>query len=89
MAILAQTGSFVPADEATIGVVDRLFSRIGAKDDLFRDRSTFMVEMIETAEILKHATPRSLVSALFFASMLGGMKWGLMSAIALLFFFCR
>lgn len=62
IAILAQTGSFVPADKATIGVIDRLFSRIGAKDDLFRDRSTFMVEMLETAEILKHATPRSLVS---------------------------
>jgi len=62
IAILAQTGSFVPADSATIGIIDRLFSRIGAKDDLFRDRSTFMVEMLETAEILKHATPRSLVS---------------------------
>jgi len=61
IAILAQTGSFVPAERATIGVIDRLFSRIGAKDDLFRDRSTFMVEMLETAEILKHATPRSLV----------------------------
>lgn len=70
IAILAQTGSFVPADKATIGVIDRLFSRIGAKDDLFRDRSTFMVEMIETAEILKHATPRSLVGALFFVSLL-------------------
>lgn len=65
IAILAQTGSFVPADKAKIGVIDRLFSRIGAKDDLFRDRSTFMVEMLETAEILKHATPRSLVSLLF------------------------
>jgi len=62
IAILAQTGSFVPADRATIGIIDRLFSRIGAKDDLFRDRSTFMVEMLETAGILKHATPRSLVS---------------------------
>ena len=65
IAILAQTGSFVPADRATIGVMDRLFSRIGAKDDLFRDRSTFMVEMLETAEILKHATPRSLVNLFF------------------------
>ena len=65
IAILAQTGSFVPADKATIGVIDRLFSRIGAKDDLFRDRSTFMVEMLETAEILKHATPRSLVGLFF------------------------
>lgn len=62
IAILAQVGSFVPADSAHIGVVDRLFSRIGAKDDLFRDRSTFMVEMIETADILRRATPKSLVS---------------------------
>lgn len=59
--ILAQTGSFVPADHATIGIVDRLFSRVGAKDDLFHDRSTFMVEMLETADILKRATPKSLV----------------------------
>jgi DNA mismatch repair ATPase MutS len=62
IAILAQSGSFVPADHAELGIVDRLFSRIGAKDDLFRDRSTFMVEMQETADILKKATPRSLVS---------------------------
>lgn len=61
IAILAQTGSFVPADHAVIGVVDKLFSRVGAKDDLFRDRSTFMVEMLETAEILRRATPMSLV----------------------------
>ncbi|KDQ63842.1 hypothetical protein JAAARDRAFT_393061 [Jaapia argillacea MUCL 33604] len=61
IAILAQTGSYVPADAATTGIVDRLFSRVGAKDDLFRDRSTFMVEMLETAEILRRATPRSLV----------------------------
>ncbi|KAI6045013.1 muts domain V-domain-containing protein [Pisolithus marmoratus] len=61
IAILAQTGSFVPAEHAVIGVVDRLFSRVGAKDDLFRDRSTFMVEMLETAEILQRATPKSLV----------------------------
>ena len=47
IAILAQSGSFVPADEATIGVVDKVFSRIGARDDLFRDRSTFMLEMVE------------------------------------------
>jgi DNA mismatch repair ATPase MutS len=60
-AILAQTGAFVPADSATIGLVDKVFSRVGAKDDLFRDRSTFMVEMLETAEILRRATPRSLV----------------------------
>ncbi|KZP32367.1 hypothetical protein FIBSPDRAFT_812686 [Athelia psychrophila] len=59
--ILAQTGSFVPADHAVLGMVDKLFSRVGAKDDLFRDRSTFMVEMLETAEILRRATPKSLV----------------------------
>ena len=61
IAILAQVGSFVPADFATIGIVDRLFSRVGAKDDLFHDRSTFMVEMLETAEILRRATAKSLV----------------------------
>lgn len=61
IAILAQAGSFVPADHAEIGIVDRVFSRIGARDDLFRDRSTFMLEMVETAAILRHATPRSLV----------------------------
>jgi DNA mismatch repair ATPase MutS len=60
--ILAQIGSFVPADTATIGVVDKLFCRVGAKDDLFRDRSTFMVEMLETSEILNRATPKSLVN---------------------------
>ncbi|KZV77021.1 hypothetical protein PENSPDRAFT_568815 [Peniophora sp. CONT] len=61
ISILAQVGSFVPADSATIGIVDKLYSRVGAKDDLFRDRSTFMVEMLETAEILRRATPNSLV----------------------------
>lgn len=64
--ILAQTGSFVPADHAVIGIVDKLFSRVGAKDDLFHDRSTFMVEMLETAEILRRATPNSLVSVRHF-----------------------
>src|SRR5471032_3240255 len=59
--ILAQTGSFVPAKSAHIGVVDRLFSRVGAADDLARGRSTFMVEMVETAAILNQAGPRSLV----------------------------
>jgi DNA mismatch repair protein MutS len=59
--ILAQMGSFVPAEFAHIGVVDRLFSRVGAADDLARGRSTFMVEMIETAAILNQATERSLV----------------------------
>ena len=61
IAILAQTGSFVPADSAHIGVVDRLFSRVGASDDLARGRSTFMVEMVETAAILNQAGERSLV----------------------------
>ena len=59
--ILAQMGSFVPAAEAHIGVVDRLFSRVGAADDLARGRSTFMVEMVETAAILNQATERSFV----------------------------
>ncbi|PWE56339.1 DNA mismatch repair protein MutS [Metarhizobium album] len=61
IAILAQMGSFVPAASAHIGVVDRLFSRVGASDDLARGRSTFMVEMVETAAILNQATERSLV----------------------------
>jgi DNA mismatch repair protein MutS len=59
--VLAQIGSFVPASSATIGVVDRLFSRVGAADDLARGRSTFMVEMVETAAILNQATPHSFV----------------------------
>jgi DNA mismatch repair protein MutS len=61
LAILAQMGSFVPAEQAHIGLVDRLFSRVGAADDLARGRSTFMVEMVETAAILNQATERSLV----------------------------
>ncbi len=61
IAVLAQMGSFVPATNAHIGVVDRLFSRVGAADDLARGRSTFMVEMVETAAILNQATDRSLV----------------------------
>jgi DNA mismatch repair protein MutS len=61
IAVLAQMGSFVPAKRATIGVLDRLFSRVGAADDLARGRSTFMVEMVETAAILNQAGPRSLV----------------------------
>ncbi|HWU62853.1 MAG TPA: DNA mismatch repair protein MutS [Ensifer sp.] len=61
IAIMAQMGSFVPAGSARIGVVDRLFSRVGASDDLARGRSTFMVEMVETAAILNQATERSLV----------------------------
>ncbi len=61
IAVLAQMGSFVPAESAEIGVVDRLFSRVGAADDLASGRSTFMVEMVETAAILNQAGPRSLV----------------------------
>jgi DNA mismatch repair protein MutS len=61
IAVLAQAGSFVPASRAKIGIVDRLFSRVGASDNLARGRSTFMVEMVETAAILAQATPRSLV----------------------------
>jgi DNA mismatch repair protein MutS len=61
IAILAQTGSFVPAEAAHIGIVDRLFSRVGAGDDLAAGRSTFMVEMVETAAILNQATAKSLV----------------------------
>jgi len=61
IAVLAQAGCFVPATHAEIGIVDRLFSRVGAADDLARGRSTFMVEMVETAAILNQASERSLV----------------------------
>jgi DNA mismatch repair protein MutS len=61
IAVLAQMGSFVPARRAAIGVIDRLFSRVGAADDLARGRSTFMVEMVETAAILNQAGERALV----------------------------
>ncbi|MEO0412190.1 MAG: DNA mismatch repair protein MutS [Pseudomonadota bacterium] len=61
IALLAQTGSYVPARRAHIGIVDQLFSRVGASDDLARGRSTFMVEMVETAAILNQAGPRSFV----------------------------
>ncbi|MDQ3483595.1 MAG: DNA mismatch repair protein MutS [Pseudomonadota bacterium] len=61
IAVLAQSGSFVPAARAKVGLVDRLFSRVGASDNLARGRSTFMVEMVETAAILAQATPQSLV----------------------------
>ena len=61
IALLAQAGSFVPARSAHIGIIDRLFSRVGASDDLARGRSTFMVEMVETAAILNQATAHSLV----------------------------
>ena len=61
IALLAQVGSFVPAASATVGVVDRIFTRVGLQDDLAVGQSTFMVEMLETAAILNHATPRSLI----------------------------
>ena len=59
--LMAQIGSFVPAAEATIGLVDRIFTRVGLQDDLTTGQSTFMVEMVETAAILNQATPRSLL----------------------------
>ena len=59
--LMAQIGSFVPADEAEIGLVDRIFTRVGAHDEIARGQSTFMVEMVETANILNHATNRSLL----------------------------
>ena len=61
LCIMAQIGSFIPADKAEIGLVDRIFTRVGAADDLARGQSTFMVEMVETANILNYATRRSLV----------------------------
>jgi DNA mismatch repair protein MutS len=61
IALLAQVGSFVPARRARVGLVDRIFTRVGASDDLARGRSTFMVEMTETSAILHNATRRSLV----------------------------
>ena len=59
--LMAQIGSFVPADSARVGVCDRIFTRVGLQDDLAMGQSTFMVEMVETAAILNHATPRSLI----------------------------
>ena len=61
LAVMAQVGSFVPATAMRLGVLDRVFTRIGAGDDLARGRSTFLVEMQETANILNNATPRSLI----------------------------
>ncbi len=59
--LMAQIGSYVPASSARIGLVDRIFTRIGAQDEIHAGQSTFMVEMIEAANILHHATPRSLL----------------------------
>src|SRR5207302_3154966 len=59
--LLAQIGAWVPAERAHIGLVDRIFTRVGAQDDIATGQSTFMVEMVETANILNHATPRSLI----------------------------
>ncbi|MDD5697293.1 MAG: DNA mismatch repair protein MutS [Victivallaceae bacterium] len=61
LVLMAQMGSFIPADSAVIGLVDRIFTRVGAADDISRGQSTFMVEMVETANILNHATAKSLV----------------------------
>ena len=61
LVLMSQIGSFIPADEAEIGIVDRIFTRVGAADDLARGQSTFMVEMVETANILTHATNKSLI----------------------------
>ncbi len=61
LTLMAQMGSFIPASSATIGLVDRIFTRVGAADDISRGQSTFMVEMVETANILNHATPSSLI----------------------------
>ena len=61
LVLMAQTGSFIPAKEATIGLVDRIFTRVGASDELVRGQSTFMVEMTETANIINNATEKSLV----------------------------
>jgi DNA mismatch repair protein MutS len=61
LVLMAQTGSFIPATRATVGLVDRIFTRVGATDDLARGQSTFMVEMNETANILNNATPKSLI----------------------------
>jgi DNA mismatch repair protein MutS len=61
LVVMAQAGSFIPAKDATIGLVDRIFTRVGASDELIRGQSTFMVEMIETANIINNATEKSLV----------------------------
>ena len=61
LVLMAQVGSFIPAKEATIGLVDCIFTRVGASDELIRGQSTFMVEMTETANIINNATSKSLV----------------------------
>jgi DNA mismatch repair protein MutS len=61
LTLMAQMGSFIPAKSAVVGLVDRIFTRVGAADDISRGQSTFMVEMVETANILNNATPRSLI----------------------------
>jgi DNA mismatch repair protein MutS len=61
IALLAQIGSFVPASTARLGLIDRIFTRVGASDDIAQGRSTFLVEMSEASHILRHATPRSLI----------------------------
>jgi len=61
LSLLAQTGSFLPCSYASLGLVDKLFSRLGSADNLYADQSTFMVEMLETADILRQATDRSFV----------------------------
>jgi DNA mismatch repair protein MutS len=87
--LMAQMGSFVPAAKSRIGLVDRIFTRIGAQDEIHAGQSTFMVEMIETANILNHATPRSLlildeigvVPPLMTASPLPGLWWNTFTTI--------
>jgi len=61
LVILAQVGCYVPAASCTMSIIDRIFTRIGASDNIFTGQSTFMVELQETNNVLKHATPRSLV----------------------------
>ena len=65
LAILAQAGGYVPATQMHLGPVDAIFTRIGARDDIFRSQSTFFIEMSETANILKNATFRSLASVFY------------------------
>lgn len=101
ISILGQMGSFIPADSAELGIIDQIFCRVGAGDDLYRDQSTFMVEMNETINILQNATERSLVCIIslffFFFSFLLSFFPGsiynsiiqMMSVFIFLFFFLR